>query len=106
MIRKGTIYGLLVGALPYITMAAITSPSKYTSIEELLKAIVDAVAQFGLPIAGLYIVWVGFKFVSAGGNERALDEAKTGFLYAVGGATLILGAKVVVDTIIDTIKGL
>ncbi len=51
----------------------------------LIKAILTAVIQIGIPIAVLFIVYAGFKFVLARGNPAALQQAREGLMYTLTG---------------------
>lgn len=69
-------------------------------IGEFLKAIVEV----ALPILTLFIVYSGFLFVYARGNEAELKRAKNNFLYVIIGAILILGAYELSTIISGTVK--
>ena len=71
-------------------------------IEFSLKALV----MIALPILTLFIVYAGFRFISAQGNESKLSEAKHNFTYVIIGALLILGAWVIATLIGGTITQL
>lgn len=73
------------------------------NLTSFANSIVDAVVTVGLPIAALMIVYSGFLFVAARGNESKLKDAKNAFLYAVIGIAIILGAKVLSEVIKGTI---
>ena len=62
------------------------------SIPAFLSAILKAIAQIGLPVISVYIVYAGFLFVLAQGNKAKLEIAKRNFFYAILGALLILSA--------------
>jgi hypothetical protein len=76
------------------------------SLTSFANSVVDAVVTVGLPIAALMIVYSGFLFVAARGNETKLTEAKNAFLYAVIGIAIILAAKVLSEVIRGTIDAL
>jgi len=76
------------------------------SIEGLIHAILNIVVQIGLPVIALAIVYCGFLFVKAQGNESELTKAKTALFYTVIGAAVVLGAFVIQQAIIGTINQL
>lgn len=76
------------------------------SLTAFANSVVDAVVTVGLPIAALMIVYSGFLFVAARGNETKLKDAKNAFLYAVIGIAIILAAKVLSEVIRGTIDAL
>lgn len=84
----------------------IGNPLKVSSIPELINLILGLVIDIGLPVVALAIIYVGFLFVSARGNESKLSEAKTAFLWTVVGAAIVLGAFVISTAIEGTINSL
>lgn len=72
----------------------------------LIKAILGAVIQIGIPIAVLFIVWAGFKFVLARGNAGKLDEARKNLMYTLIGIGIFLGAWLIATVIANTVNSL
>ena len=85
---------------------SITNPLKSDSIIELLNALLDIIVQVGIPIIAIFIVYSGFLFVKAQGNESKLSEAKQTLLWTVIGAAIVLGATVISGVINATIGSL
>ncbi|MEK7621930.1 MAG: hypothetical protein AAB415_02010 [Patescibacteria group bacterium] len=87
---------------------AITNPlaGKADSIVGLLNVLLDIIIQIGIPVIAIFIVYSGFLFVKAQGNESKLSEAKQTLRYTVIGAAIVLGAKVISVVIETTIKSL
>ena len=88
------------------TGGTIKNPLNICSIPELINLILGLVIDIGLPVVALAIIYVGFLFVSARGNESKLSEAKTAFLWTVVGAAIVLGAFVISNVIKVTIDNL
>lgn len=76
------------------------------TIGKLVTAILNIVVQIGLPLIALAIVYTGFLFIKARGNETQLTEAKKTLLWTVIGAGVILGAFVIQLAIEGTITEL
>ncbi|MDP4020579.1 MAG: pilin [Candidatus Adlerbacteria bacterium] len=76
------------------------------SFPELIKAILDAAFIIGLPIAVLFIVLAGFRFVWARGNPEQLKTAKRNLLYTVVGIAVFFGAWLITDVIVGTLRTL
>jgi preprotein translocase subunit YajC len=57
--------------------------------------------KIAFPFLVLFMMYAGFMFIEARGNEEKLKKAKKNFLYVVLGALLVLGAW----TIASVIKG-
>lgn len=84
----------------------ICNPLKATSISGFFKDLFRAAVKIGLPIVVLFIVYAGFKFVSARGNSEKLNEAKQNFVWVVVGTTIFLGAWLIAEIIAATLKQL
>ncbi|OGC84716.1 hypothetical protein A3F55_02545 [Candidatus Adlerbacteria bacterium RIFCSPHIGHO2_12_FULL_53_18] len=76
------------------------------SFPELIKAILDGTFIIGLPVAVLFIVIAGFRFVWARGNPTELDKAKTNLLYTVVGIAVFFGAWLITEVIVGTLARL
>lgn len=81
----------------------IENPIKFNDLGEFIKGIVDGVAQIGFYLVVIFIIYSGFLFVKARGNETELKKAKEAFLYTVIGAAILLGATVIANVIDGTI---
>ena len=77
--------------------------SDFSSIPSFIAGALKVMVEVALPIISLYIVYSGFLFVVAQGNEEAISKAKRNFLYVIIGATLILGAWVIATLIGGTV---
>ncbi|KKW34467.1 MAG: hypothetical protein UY81_C0074G0012 [Candidatus Giovannonibacteria bacterium GW2011_GWA2_53_7] len=85
----------------------ITNPLKsIDSIPELINAVLKIVVKVGVPLVALAIIYVGFLFVKAQGNENELKTAKEAFLYTIIGAGIVLGAFVISQAIQATVTSL
>lgn len=72
----------------------------------LIKALLGAVIQIGIPIAVLFIVFAGFKFVLARGNAGKLEEARKNLMYTLIGIGIFLGAWLIAMVIANTVNSL
>ena len=77
-----------------------------TSLESFLGNILDFVIRIGSVVVILMMVLVGFKFVTAQGNDTKITEARTMLLWTVIGALVLLGAKVIAEGIKATVQAL
>lgn len=78
--------------------------SNFQSIPNFIAGALKVMVQVALPIIALFMVYAGFKFVTARGNTEQINSAKQNFLYVVIGAILILGAWVIATLIGGTIS--
>lgn len=83
---------------------SVDNPLKFGSFCQLLKGILAAIVAVGIPVAILFLVWVGFKFILARGDTTALAEARRNFLYTVIGIAIFLGAWVIAQIIAATVQ--
>lgn len=72
----------------------------------LLNGILRFVINIGAIVVVLMMVYVGFKFVTARGNETAVTEAKKMLLWTVVGALILLGAQAISLGIRATVEAL
>jgi hypothetical protein len=79
---------------------------KTTSFCQLLKILLDGALVIGIPIAILFIIYAGFKFVMAQGNPSELAEARKNFVYTVIGIAIFVGASLIATVIINTVQAL
>lgn len=86
--------------------AKISNPLKKDTIQELILAITDAVVEIGYYIVVFFILYSGFLFVKARGDEKGLGDAKKTFLWTVVGAAVLLGAQVLSLVIKNTVAQL
>ena len=85
---------------------SIANPLQSTTILEFLARIIDILLIFALPIIVFFIIFAGFKFVTAHGNESEITVAKTALTWAVVGGVIILGARLIITVIQGTISAL
>jgi len=83
--------------------AFLRSPLKSKSIVELFSDILDVIMVIATPIIVVFIILAGFKFVTAQGDTFKLKEAKDSLINAIIGGVLILGAKLILMIIQNTI---
>jgi len=76
------------------------------TIPKLVTKILELVVQIGLPIIVLAIIYAGFLYVKARGNETEVTEAHRTIYYTIIGAAIVLGAAVISAAIKGTIDSL
>ncbi len=77
-----------------------------TSLNDLLKDILQGVIKIGIPIITLALIYSGFLFVTAQGNSEKLKSAKKALLYTVIGAAVLLGSWAIAQLIHSTVSSL
>ena len=83
----------------------ICNPINVTSINDFVLKILQGVVKIGIPIIALAIIYSGFLFVSAQGNDEKLTKAKNALLYSVIGAAILLGSWAIAQLISETVIG-
>jgi hypothetical protein len=83
--------------------AGIENPLRFDTISALLKAIIDTAMVLATPIAVLFLVYAGFLFVTARGNETQLTTAKRVLGYTLLGIVVIFGAWLLTMILYKTI---
>lgn len=92
---------------PCETSGKICNPLKNaTSLTALIQNVLVKVLQIGIPIVALAIIYSGFLFVFARGNEENLTKAKSALLYSIIGAAILLGSWAIAELIQNTVVGL
>lgn len=80
------------------------NPIEATDLRQLVKQILDVVVEFGAIIVVFFVVYSGFLFVKAQGNEGELSKAKATFFWTVVGGMIVLGAHVLSRIIQQTVN--
>jgi len=74
------------------------------SLFGFLNKIIDALLQLGAVVAAVAVIYAGFMFVTAQGDEGKIKTAKATLLYTVIGLAILLGARVIASVIENTIR--
>lgn len=86
--------------------AALDNPLIFNSIPEFITAVLDIVLIIVVPLIAVFVMYAGFLFVSAQGNEAQITKAKSVLLWTMIGAAVALGAKILSAAIQGTINSL
>ncbi len=94
--------------------SAIGDPNKISnplggnvnSLPAFFSAIVSVVIQLGTIIAVLAIMYGGFLYVTAQGDEEKLGKAYKTITWALVGTAILLGARTIMAAVTDTVKQL
>lgn len=84
----------------------LVNPLKYDTLDSLLTAVLKAAIQIGSIVLTLALVWVGFKFVAARGNEEKIRAAKTALMWTIIGGLILLGATAIQTVITSTVSNI
>lgn len=81
----------------------LQNPIRFNRLDELVRAVLDAIIQVAVPIAAVFLIYSGFLFVFARGDETKLKTAKSVFLWTIVGIAVLLGAELLSQVIKGTI---
>ncbi len=84
----------------------LTNPLNAPDLQTLLAEVLGYAVQIGSLFLSLMLIYVGFLFVAARGNEEKLQNAKAALLWTVVGGLLLLGASAIGAAIGATAKSL
>jgi hypothetical protein len=82
---------------------SLSNPLAAKDITQLFSDIIDIILIFAVPIIVFFIIYAGFLYVTARGNENTIQKAHKALLFALVGGLLILGAKVLIEVISGTV---
>ncbi len=77
---------------------------KFNSVGGLVSGFIEIFSYVAIIFAVLALVWVGFQFVLARGNPAKLTELKKWLLGIVIGVAIVIGARVIITIVINTLK--
>jgi hypothetical protein len=80
-------------------------PEGLDTIPEIVSVLVKGIViPIAVPLLGLSIIYTGFLFVQARGNETKLTEAKNALKWTLIGGAIILAAYVIAEALQATIN--
>lgn len=95
---------IVVFAQPGASVSQIENPLKSDDVQDILENILDLVTVIGSIILVLFIIFSGYKFVMAQGNPGKISEAKNILIATVIGGAILLGANIIANAVINTVK--
>lgn len=85
---------------------SLPNPLKAKSLICFIYSTVNIIIDVLAIVAALYIIWAGFQFVAAQGNEAKLKAAKQSFVNAIIGTAILLGSWAIISFVIQTVNGI
>lgn len=73
---------------------------------DLLTMILKIVTEIGSIVVVFFIIYAGFMFVTAQGNEEKLTKAKNSLMWTLIGAAILLGANAIALAVQGTVTSL
>lgn len=103
----GVIFPLIANFLIFSNASAdveFKNPIKATNLKELVEKILKVAVEFGAIMVVFFLVYAGFLFVKAQGNDSELSKAKSTFFWTIVGGMVVLGAHVLSRVIQNTVN--
>lgn len=101
------VFGEVTGSQAGVSInGGIGNPIGTDSIQGLVSAILDVIVAIGTPIAVVFLIFSGFKFVFARGNSSKLTEARETFIWTIVGIVILLGARLLSEVVKGTVEQL
>ncbi len=97
---------LVAGAQTCNTSVGFCNPLAQSTICGALKIFLTALLTLGIPVAVLFIVYAGFRFVWARGKPKELAAARTNLVYVLLGIGIFVGAWLLGQIIANTLNAL
>jgi len=104
-------FPLLLSAflIPFVVNAqtgiAITNPLIATSLDELIEGVISFIFTIATAVFPLLIVIAAFYFLTAAGNPRQIETAKTIILYTIIGYAIILISRGLIYIVRNIVLG-
>lgn len=95
-----------LGFLQVSTGAQIPNPIEADSLADFFNGIVGVLIELGTIVAVLGIMYGGFLYVTAQGNEEKLGQAYKTITWALVGTAVLLGARAIMAAVKGTIEDL
>jgi len=83
---------------------SLQNPLKSQSITEFLLTIIEVLLIFALPIIVLFIMYAGFLYVTARGDETKIKKAHAALTWSIVGGVIVLGAELIINVIQETVR--
>ncbi len=83
----------------------LKNPLKVNTIGEAINGFLDIITYVLIILAVLAFIWTGFLFVynASTGNSSKLSELKSRLLYIIIGVAIVIGARIIIQVVINTI---
>ncbi|MFA5023084.1 MAG: hypothetical protein WC385_00755 [Candidatus Paceibacterota bacterium] len=84
----------------------IDNPLAVESLTELLAKVLEIVVQVGLVVIVFFIIFTGFKYVTAQGNTAEITKAHQALMATLIGSAIVLGSYAIAKALESTVNQL
>lgn len=82
----------------------LKNPLQWGSFADAVPTLMDGLIRIGVIVAVVYLVYVGYLYVSAVGKPDKIKTANNALLYAVIGIAVLVGSKAIAVLVSNTLK--
>ena len=97
-----------VGGSPKSNIFPLQNPlnKNINSVGDLIQAFIEIITYLFIIFAVLMFIYVGFQYVTnaAQGNAKKIEELHKQLLWLVVGVAVVIGARVIIQVVINTIS--
>lgn len=101
-----TVFLAIVPSASLAAIETLENPTNVPTLYDFIREVLTIVVKIGIPVATIFIIWSGFLFLTAQGDEAQLKKAKASFVWACVGVAVLLGAWLLATAIKSTIDQL
>jgi Type IV secretion system pilin len=87
-------------------LASLTTSNKcgsgQTSVNKVVTTVTKLISYIVGIVAVLVIIFAGFKYITSGGNNEAINSARNMIMYAIIGLALAVIAQLIVHSAVNT----
>lgn len=76
-----------------------------TTVNDIVKTVINILSWVVGVVSVIMIIVAGFRYVTSGGQEKAVGDAKNTILYAIVGLVIVALAQVIVRFVLSNIGG-
>ncbi|MEK7610079.1 MAG: hypothetical protein AAB470_03110 [Patescibacteria group bacterium] len=91
------------GSLTGSDSFALQNPLKVDSIGGLVQNFIEIFSYIVILFAVLLLVWVGLRFIMVRGNSEEIKKLKDWLLFIVVGVAVVIGARIIIQIVINTL---
>jgi hypothetical protein len=85
---------------------SLINPLQSTTVAGFLMNIIDILLIFATPVIIFFIIYAGYLFVTARGESGQIQTARTALTWAIVGGVVIVGARLIISVIQNTVSAL
>lgn len=85
-------------------MTPISNPLKAKSVGELVQTAATIFSYIAVLVGVLALLWTGLQYILAQGNSEKIKELKSQLLWVVVGIGIVIGARIIVSVVINTLS--